>query len=70
MSAYGPNKDVPRLLFGGELEQSPEEMRYRYYLAKAQGNEDGGVSCQLYATNATSLLNVPETSGGASCTEN
>ncbi|KAF2835831.1 hypothetical protein M501DRAFT_997503 [Patellaria atrata CBS 101060] len=37
-SAYGPGRDAPRQLFGGELEQSPEEMRLFYYNSKAAGN--------------------------------
>lgn len=38
LSAFGPGRDAPRQLLEGTLEQSPEELRVQYYLAKASGN--------------------------------
>ncbi|KAJ5124354.1 uncharacterized protein N7515_008179 [Penicillium bovifimosum] len=43
-SAYAPNKDVPRQLFGGaHRERSMEEMRLRHYELAAAGNLDQAV---------------------------
>ncbi|KAF2177839.1 hypothetical protein K469DRAFT_601472 [Zopfia rhizophila CBS 207.26] len=39
LSAYGPGRDAPRQLIEGLVEISPEELRLRYYVAKASGNE-------------------------------
>ncbi len=38
LSSYGPGRDAPRQLLEGSLEQSFEEIRLQYYLAKASGN--------------------------------
>ncbi|KAJ5692450.1 hypothetical protein N7462_001873 [Penicillium macrosclerotiorum] len=39
-SSYAPARNVPRNLFGGEREQSMEEMRLRHYELAAAGNKD------------------------------
>ena len=38
LSAYGPGRDAPRQLLEGPLEQSPEELRTQYHVAKAGGS--------------------------------
>jgi nucleoporin NUP42 len=43
-SAYGPGSNPPRQLISGEVEQSAEEMRLLYYLAKSRSNENQAVS--------------------------
>lgn len=44
LSAYGPGRNAPTQLFGGELrEQSFEEMRYMHYMALASGNPQQAV---------------------------
>jgi hypothetical protein len=47
LSAYAgggvSSAQTPKHLFGGLLEQSPEEVRVAYYLARLQGNEQGAV---------------------------
>jgi nucleoporin NUP42 len=43
LSSYGPGKNAPLQLMEGEIEQSPEEMRVRHYLAVAQGNPQESV---------------------------
>ncbi|KAK3708136.1 hypothetical protein LTR37_011640 [Vermiconidia calcicola] len=50
LSAYAPGKDAPRQLLEGALEQSPEELRVLYYLAKAAG------STQEYEQNEQSAV--------------
>lgn len=53
LSAYGPGKEAPEQLWGGTLEQSPEEMRLHAMMGEAAGNLPGAVSsyicgCILY----------------------
>lgn len=43
LSSYGPGKNAPLQLMEGEVEQSPEEMRVRHYLAVAKGNPQESV---------------------------
>lgn len=45
LSSYGPGKNAPLQLMEGDIEQSPEEMRVRHYLAVAKGNPQESVSC-------------------------
>ena len=33
LSCYGPGRNAPEQIFGGNREQSFEEMRYKYYMA-------------------------------------
>jgi hypothetical protein len=44
LSAYGPGLNAPRQLIEGDVEISPEEMRYQAYLLKSQGNDSQIVS--------------------------
>lgn len=44
LSAYGPGRDAPEQLWGGILEQSPEEMRLHAMTCEAAGNLQGAVS--------------------------
>lgn len=44
LSSYGPGKNAPLQLMEGDIEQSPEEMRVKHYLAMAQGNPQESVS--------------------------
>lgn len=45
LSAYGPGRDAPEQLFGGNLrEQSVEEMRLVHMMAEASGNPQQAVS--------------------------
>lgn len=44
LSAYGPGRDAPEQLWGGILEQSPEEMRLHALTCEAAGNLQGAVS--------------------------
>ncbi|KAF2198771.1 hypothetical protein GQ43DRAFT_483027 [Delitschia confertaspora ATCC 74209] len=39
LGAYAPGRNPPRQLIEGPVEMSPEELRVRYYVAKASGNE-------------------------------
>lgn len=55
LSAYGPGKDAPEQLWGGKLEQSPEEMRIYTMTAEASGNLQGAVSHN--DLSLTSLIN-------------
>ena len=50
LSAYGPGRDAPRQLLEGPLEQSPEELRVQYYVARAGG------STQQYEQNERSAV--------------
>lgn len=62
LSCYGPGKDAPRQLIEGECEQSPEEVRLQYYLARASGNQadlQQYVSFYLHAQSPLSML-TPE----------
>jgi hypothetical protein len=43
LSSYGPGKNAPLQLMEGDIEQSPEEMRVRHYLAVAKGNPQESV---------------------------
>lgn len=43
LSSYGPGKNAPLQLMEGDIEQSPEEMRVRHYLAVASGNPQESV---------------------------
>lgn len=44
LSCYGPTRFIPKQLMGGPgIEQSPEETRVLFYLAKLQGNEQAVV---------------------------
>lgn len=45
LSAYGPGKEAPEQLWGGQIEQSPEEMRLHAMTSEAAGNLQGAVSC-------------------------
>ncbi|KAK4611873.1 Nucleoporin AMO1 [Fulvia fulva] len=54
LSCYAPGNKPPRQLIEGDLEQSPEEMRVKYYIAKAAGRE------QEYANHERDLLNQVE----------
>jgi len=45
LSSYGPGKNAPLQLMEGDIEQSPEEMRVRHYLAIAKGNIQESVRC-------------------------
>ncbi len=58
MSAYGPGRDAPIQLFGGELlEQSMEEIRTMHYLNLASGNPQQSVRLpRLLPTNLKALL--------------
>lgn len=47
LSAYGPGRDAPEQLWGGILEQSPEEMRLHAMTCEAAGNLQGAVSFSL-----------------------
>lgn len=47
LSCYGPGKDAPRQLIEGGVELSPEELRLRYYVCRAEGNEATAVSKTL-----------------------
>lgn len=59
MSAYGPGKDAPIQLFGGELiEQSPEEIRTLYYRAIATNNVAQYVSKNFCCTTTLLMLNT------------
>ncbi|KAH6637674.1 hypothetical protein C7974DRAFT_389971 [Boeremia exigua] len=40
LSCYGPGRDAPRQLIEGLVEISPEELRLRYYIQRATGNEN------------------------------
>ncbi|KAJ4384724.1 hypothetical protein N0V86_000326 [Didymella sp. IMI 355093] len=40
LSCYGPGRDAPRQLIEGPVEISPEELRVRYYAARAAGQEN------------------------------
>jgi nucleoporin NUP42 len=45
LSAYGPGRNAPEQLFGGEMrEQSFEEMRLLHYVGLASGNAQQAVS--------------------------
>lgn len=44
LSAYGPGRDAPEQLWGGIIEQSPEEMRLHAMTCEAAGNLQGAVS--------------------------
>ena len=44
LSCYGPGRDAPRQLIEGPVEISPEELRVRYYVARAAGQENVAVS--------------------------
>lgn len=44
LSCYGPGRDPPRQLIEGPVEISPEELRVRYYAARAAGQENVAVS--------------------------
>ncbi|KAJ4387536.1 hypothetical protein N0V93_008131 [Gnomoniopsis smithogilvyi] len=44
LSAYGPGRDAPEQLWGGILEQSPEEMRLHAMTCEAAGNSQGALS--------------------------
>ncbi|KAI4254779.1 MAG: hypothetical protein LQ352_002904 [Teloschistes flavicans] len=54
LSAYGPGKDAPEQLFGGQpREQSFEELRFRHYELAVAGNEAQAIQeAQLLYTNA------------------
>ncbi|KAI4205271.1 MAG: hypothetical protein LQ350_000593 [Teloschistes chrysophthalmus] len=54
LSAYGPGKDAPEQLFGGQpREQSFEELRFRHYELAAAGNEAQAIQeAQLLYSNA------------------
>ncbi|EME40011.1 hypothetical protein DOTSEDRAFT_74769 [Dothistroma septosporum NZE10] len=54
LSCYAPGNKPPRQLIEGLLEQSPEEMRLKYYLARAAGSE------QEYANHERDLLSQVE----------
>jgi hypothetical protein len=43
LSAYGPGRFAPAQLFGGEREQSFEEMRLLHYIGMASGNPQQAV---------------------------
>lgn len=44
LSCYGPGREAPRQLIEGPVEISPEELRVRYYSARAAGQENVAVS--------------------------
>ena len=44
LSSYGPGRDAPRQLLEGSIEQSFEEVRLQYYVARASGSEQSYVS--------------------------
>lgn len=48
LSSYGPGKNAPLQLMEGDIEQSPEEMRVRHYLALAKGNPQESVRCSVF----------------------
>ena len=50
LSCYGPGRDAPRQLIEGLVEISPEELRLRYYTARAAGSENVAVSCLCLLT--------------------
>jgi nucleoporin NUP42 len=43
-SCYAPGRNAPKQLIEGAFEQSPEEMRVQYYLARASGQVEQYVS--------------------------
>ncbi|GAB7361238.1 hypothetical protein MBLNU230_g1299t1 [Neophaeotheca triangularis] len=51
LSCYSPAKEGPRHLFEGEIEVSPEEARLKFYLARAQGNEQRAIQEEQQAVN-------------------
>lgn len=53
LSAYGPGKETPEQLWGGQLEQSPEEMRLHAMTSEAAGNLQGAVSSTPVSTMIT-----------------
>lgn len=65
LSAYGPGKDAPEQLWGGQLEQSPEEMRLHAMVSEASGNLQGAVSGST--SSAARLLSAIVTDLFASC---
>lgn len=50
LSSYGPGRNAPLQLMEGDIEQSPEEMRVRHYLALSKGNPQESI--QLEAQTA------------------
>ncbi|CAN8105374.1 unnamed protein product [Discula destructiva] len=44
LSSYGPGKEAPEQLWGGQLEQSPEEMRLHAMTSEAAGNLKGALN--------------------------
>jgi hypothetical protein len=44
LSCYSPGRDTPRQLIEGPVEISPEELRCRFYMQRAAGNEQLAVS--------------------------
>jgi nucleoporin NUP42 len=59
-SSYGPTVDQPKQLIEGDVEISPEEMRCRAYLAKAQGRPPAEVNDVETAANAKMTTFVQE----------
>lgn len=59
LSAYGPGKETPEQLWGGQLEQSPEEMRLHCMTSEASGNLQGAVSSNTLSV--ASLIHVTVT---------
>ncbi|KAI9778168.1 MAG: hypothetical protein M1816_004252 [Peltula sp. TS41687] len=54
LSAYGPGRDAPIQLFGGEREQSFEEMRLYHYQESAQGRQQEAMRKQDNLMNQAS----------------
>ena len=54
LSCYGPGREAPRQLIEGPVEISPEELRYRWYTARASGNQEAAV-CVLQTLQSVSL---------------
>jgi hypothetical protein len=57
LSCYGPGRDAPRQLIEGPVEVSPEELRSRYYLARAAGQEVTAVRIILLPSHQTVITN-------------
>jgi nucleoporin NUP42 len=57
LSSYGPGKNAPLQLMEGDVEQSPEEMRVRHYLAVAKGNPQESVQLEAqFAAKANEAI--------------
>ncbi|KAF1956585.1 hypothetical protein CC80DRAFT_61039 [Byssothecium circinans] len=67
LSCYGPGRDAPRQLIEGLVEISPEELRSRYYLARASGTEAAAQQeeAQLHAKMEDQVKNIRNDINGA-----